>query len=775
VSDEGRRHQVSAPFVVPTQRDMEVSGNGEFHMTVIDDLAEQDEDIIKGVVGDRPDEISTAAVIGRWFKRVLLAIVAVFVIAMLVTQPKAQKTAIVALASIGLSLAVWIGANLVFNQARSRWMRFRALVFGIVGFAFGAVVSGNRLLDGADSGFFSWVWFPLVTAAIAAAVGAALATTDAPATRLALGIGGVGAIGLLTGVLLDESARPEFEIVPLVIATVVTAGIGAAVSTLRRLPVLHGALWGAAAGWGIGAFAFPDLGDGPAGWAIIAATVPMAIVGLRLGLATNPDAPGRARIDTRSRSFIFLAPALLFIGGTLVAPALRTLYLSFYGDDSVERVWFGNYVDIWQDPNSRDFDDWTNMFTSVPFIIGVVLLVVFAVVGTQMKKTTGRVVELGSPSFGPLVAGLLFLAFGVFTALRGTIINNLWWVVVVTLFSTALGLAVAVLAQDAPFERLAKSIIFLPMAISLVGASVIWRFMYVARDSSKEQTGVLNALWVGLGRLSTGQGIASVVLVFATMLIGASYVLRSLKARKWLYAIVALILTPLAMFLVMIVWNSLGGNVMKAVVGIPLTLIFVALVAYGGQQLTRRAYGSAAIPAVAALGLGWFLVRYWGIIGGGVGGQRRNDAGVLLADPINFVQEQPYNNVFLMVVLIWIQTGFAMVILSAAIQAVPDEIIEAARVDGATQSQIFWRVTLPQIGPTIGVVVTTIIVLVMKVYDIVKVMANDKFETSVLANDMYNQAFQFGNTGRGAALAMLIFVSVMPIMITNIRRMQREN
>ena len=94
-----------------------------------------------------------------------------------------------------------------------------------------------------------------------------------------------------------------------------------------------------------------------------------------------------------------------------------------------------------------------------------------------------------------------------------------------------------------------------------------------------------------------------------------------------------------------------------------------------------------------------------------------------------------------MVILIWIQTGFAMVILSAAIKAVPDEIIEAARVDGATTSQIFWRVTLPQIATTIGVVVTTLIVLVMKVFDIVKVVTNGNFDTQVLANDMFNQAF----------------------------------
>ena len=139
-----------------------------------------------------------------------------------------------------------------------------------------------------------------------------------------------------------------------------------------------------------------------------------------------------------------------------------------------------------------------------------------------------------------------------------------------------------------------------------------------------------------------------------------------------------------------------------------------------------------------------------------------------------FVQESPYNNFWLMVILIWIQVGFSMVILSAAIKAVPTELIEAAKIDGATDSQVFWRVTLPQIGTTIGVVVTTLIVLVMKVFDIVKVVTNGQFDTQVLANDMFQQAFNILNIGRGAALAMLIFISVLPVMVFNIRRMQKE-
>jgi alpha-glucoside transport system permease protein len=178
---------------------------------------------------------------------------------------------------------------------------------------------------------------------------------------------------------------------------------------------------------------------------------------------------------------------------------------------------------------------------------------------------------------------------------------------------------------------------------------------------------------------------------------------------------------------------------------------------------------------VVALLVAWLFVRYWGIIGEGIGGFRINDDGTVTGNPVLFIQESPFNNFWLMVILIWIQTGFAMVILSAAIKAVPTEFLEAARVDGATESQIFWRVTLPQIATTIGVVVTTLVVLVMKVFDIVKVVTNGNYGTQVLANNMYQEAFQFGNAGTGAALAMLILISVLPVMIYNIRRMNREH
>jgi alpha-glucoside transport system permease protein len=331
-----------------------------------------------------------------------------------------------------------------------------------------------------------------------------------------------------------------------------------------------------------------------------------------------------------------------------------------------------------------------------------------------------------------------------------------------------------VLADGARLERTAKSLIFMPMALSLVGASVIWRFMYVARDSSKEQTGVLNGLWVGLGRLSTDQSPAPPALI-ARLVVGAIATFgRFISRRNLVGAGATLVAAPLIIWAVYAIWNGLSGSALKVVVGLLITALFVGLIVLMSRALVARNYGGATPPAIAALLLGWFLVRYWAMFGDGVGGQRINSGGRQIPGPINFIQESPFNNFWLMVVLIWIQTGFAMVILSAAIKAVPSELIEAARVDGATTPQVFWRVTLPQIATTIGVVVTTLIVLVMKVFDVVKVMTNGTLGTEVLANNMYREAFSNGNRGLGAALAVLIFVSVLPIMFMNIRRMQKE-
>ena len=224
------------------------------------------------------------------------------------------------------------------------------------------------------------------------------------------------------------------------------------------------------------------------------------------------------------------------------------------------------------------------------------------------------------------------------------ILNNLLWLLLVPVVSTAFGLVIAVLADQVSWGTIAKSLIFMPMAISFVGASVIWKFVYDYRGPGAEQIGVLNALVVALG---------------------------------------------------------------------------------GEPQ-----------P--------WIATPFW-------------------------------NNFFLMIILVWIQTGFAMVILSAALRGVPHETLEAAQVDGATGVQIFFRITIPQITGTILVVLTTITIVVLKVFDIVLAMTNGQWGTEVLANLMYNWMFRSGGDfGRGSVIAIVIMVAVLPIMFWNIRRYRRE-
>jgi alpha-glucoside transport system permease protein len=224
--------------------------------------------------------------------------------------------------------------------------------------------------------------------------------------------------------------------------------------------------------------------------------------------------------------------------------------------------------------------------------------------------------------------------------------NNMLWLIVVPALATAFGLLAAQLTDRIRWGNIAKSLIFMPMAISFVGASVIWKLVYDARPEGQDQIGILNALYL------------------------------------------------------------------------------------------------------------WF---------GGT-------------DPQQWLQIPVWNNLFLMVVLVWIQTGFAMVILSAALRAIPEETIEAAILDGANPFQVFFRIKAPQIMGTIVVVWTTITITVLKVFDIVLAMTNGEWNTQVLANYMFAKLFRSGtgDWGVGSAAAMVIMLLVLPILIWNVRNARRE-
>jgi alpha-glucoside transport system permease protein len=224
--------------------------------------------------------------------------------------------------------------------------------------------------------------------------------------------------------------------------------------------------------------------------------------------------------------------------------------------------------------------------------------------------------------------------------------NTVGWIVLVPLFAVSIGLVFATLADRLRRgEAVAKSLIFLPMAVSFVGAAVVWRFIYSFRpEGFGTNIGLLNGIMSGLGR-----------------------------------------------------------------------------------------------------------------------------------EPVPWLQEQPWNNLLLMVILVWVQTGFAMVVLSAAIKSVPEEIIEAARIDGASELQVFRRILIPSILPAIVVVTTYMVINSLKVFDIVFVMGNaDANETEVIAERMIHWFFVSRNSGRGAAIAVILFLAVVPVMIWNVRRFRQQ-
>jgi alpha-glucoside transport system permease protein len=225
-----------------------------------------------------------------------------------------------------------------------------------------------------------------------------------------------------------------------------------------------------------------------------------------------------------------------------------------------------------------------------------------------------------------------------------TIRNNFMWLLVVPATATAFGLVVAVLADRVWWGHFAKSMVFMPMAISFVGASVIWKFVFDFKGPDVDQIGLLNAMVMGIG----------------------------LKPQAWV------------------------------------------------------------------------TIPFW-------------------------------NNFFLMAILVWIQTGFAMVILSAALRGVPQDTIEAARIDGASEFQIFFEIMVPQVMSTILVVWTTITITVLKVFDVVMAMTGGQWDTSVLANLMYDWMFRGGGDyGRSSTLAMVLMFAVIPVMAFNIRRFRTE-
>jgi len=223
--------------------------------------------------------------------------------------------------------------------------------------------------------------------------------------------------------------------------------------------------------------------------------------------------------------------------------------------------------------------------------------------------------------------------------------NNLLWMIFGTFFCVSLGLIIAVLADRSRFESIYKAIIFMPMAISFVGAGVIWKFIYTYKGEGAgiSEIGLLNAIVLALGGTS----------------------------QPWL-----------------------------------------------------------SIP--------------------------------------------PWNNFLLIIIMVWLQTGFAMVIISSAIKGIPSELLEAARIDGATELQLFFRIIIPTIQGTLLTVTTTIIIFSLKLFDIVRVMTGGNNGTNVIANEFYLERFTYGNAGRASAIAIILLLAVVPVMIYNLRQFRES-
>jgi len=278
-------------------------------------------------------------------------------------------------------------------------------------------------------------------------------------------------------------------------------------------------------------------------------------------------------------------------------------------------------------------------FQSTAFLLPAVLMIGVGLLYPGLRTVYLSFKDASSTSFvGFDNYKLIFTNADQLNILRNTAL----WVVLTPFFSTLIGLVYAILIDRSRFEKWAKALIFMPMAISLVGASLIWKFVYDYRATENTQIGLANQVLKSLG-----------------------------------------------------------------------------------------------------------------------------------FDTYRFLLTEPWNTLFLIVIMVWVQAGFAMTVLSAAIKGIPDDIVEAARLDGVGGFRMFRFITVPSIRPSLIVVLTTISITTLKVFDIVRTSTGGNFSTSVLAYEFYVQSFRSFNFGLGAALGTLIFVLVMPIVIYNVRQMRQ--
>ncbi len=297
--------------------------------------------------------------------------------------------------------------------------------------------------------------------------------------------------------------------------------------------------------------------------------------------------------------------------------------------------------------------------------------------------------------------------------------NNMLWLLIVPAASTAFGLLAAQLTDRIWWGSFAKSLIFMPMAISFVGAAVIFKLIYDTRPVDQSQIGVMNAVWL---QFEGG--------------IGSFLILRLLPGLLMICAAAAALYVG---YLQVMTAKEKGGSAFIMLV----RGVFIAVLLWVVYSTLSLAFGAFTKVHPYGVPQQWLTIPGW-------------------------------NSFLLMIVLIWIQTGFAMVILSGALRGIPEETIEAAIVDGANPFQVFFKIKMPQISGTIVVVWTTITLVVLKVFDIVFAMTNGQWETQVLANFMYDKLFRANDWGVGSASAMVIMLLVSPILVWNVYNARKE-
>jgi len=224
--------------------------------------------------------------------------------------------------------------------------------------------------------------------------------------------------------------------------------------------------------------------------------------------------------------------------------------------------------------------------------------------------------------------------------------------------------------------------------------------------------------------------------------------------------------------------NTAGWVIVVPAVAVSIGLLFAALVdrLHRGESLAKSLiFLPMAISFVGAAVTFRLIYSYRPEGFGSNIGLLNGIRSAFGQEPVPWLSEQPWNNLLLMVIMIWIQVGFAMVVLSAAIKSIPEEIIEAARIDGASEFQVFWRIVVPSIAPTIVVVSTYMVINSLKVFDIVFVMGNaEANKTEVIAERMIRWFFISNNDGRGAAIAVVLFIAVVPVLMWNVRQFREQ-